>query len=620
MRRVWIWAGCLLMVVLLVLVNALLSRGLSGWRWDLTEEGLYSLSPGVDAVVGGFDEPVLLELYVSGGGVLDGLPAVRGYADRVREFLEELVGRSGGKLRLVARDPEPFSEAEDAARSAGLVSLPIDGSGRTLTLGLVMTNASDRRESLAFLDPMQEATLEYEVVRALASLRSGERAKVGLLTALPMAGNAGGGGGMMMEQPSLPWVSYRQMQAFYDVVPVDRAGDTLPADLSALVVVHPENLSDGLQRAIDRYVVGGGRLLLCFDGFCESAQGGGNPMLGVPGGMAGPSSMGPMPAAWGVGMVMGKFAADVTLAPRLPTGRSASSPTLPYLAIMDVPAERLDREALLTRSISRLIFASPGVLELTPKEGLVSTVLARTSDGGGMLDTGLVSVMPDAASMLRAFKPGTAELPLVVRLQGTFTSAFDDAPADVPAVESRPGEVILVADADFLQDPYWLQNAGPMGLQPIADNGNLVLNALELLTGDPVLASLKPRGRYQRPFEVVERLRRDAESRFLARQEQLEEQVNDTQRKLAELQAIKPDEQLAVLSPEQEAEVARLQEQVTMARTELRAVRYELNRDIDTLGQRLMVMNVVLWPMLVFCAAILWWVARASGGKRRRRG
>jgi ABC-type uncharacterized transport system involved in gliding motility auxiliary subunit len=503
-------------------------------------------------------------------------------------------------------------------------------------MGLVMTNAADRREAIPFLDPSQEPVLEYEVIRALATLRSGDRPKVGVLTSLPMAGSGGGasGGMMMQQQPTPAWVTYRQMQAFYEVIDIDTSAEQLPEALDALVIVHPENLGEPMLRSINRYVVGGGKLLLFYDGFCEAAASGGNPMMGMMGSPAAPSSMGPFPGVWGVDLAMGKFAADVKLAPRVPTGRSQNGGTLPYLALMDLSADQIDRDSLITRSVSRLILATPGALQLTDKPGITAQTLIQTSDGGSTLDTGLVSVMPSPAAMLQSFLPGEQAIPLMVRLTGTFPSAYtpgSDAPAtdsteaDTPAtqpeelLESKPGEVILISDADFLQDPYWLQQAGPFGFQPIADNGNLLLNALELLTGDAVLAGLKPRGRYQRPFEVVEQLRRDAESRFLSRQQQLENDINQTQRKLTELQSIKPDEQLAVLSPEQEQEIERLQEQVIAARSELRQVRYDLNREIDSLGQKLMVLNVLLWPLLVFSVAMLWWTGRViTGGQSKQ--
>ena len=128
--------------------------GLRGWRVDLTENALYTLSPGTLRIIEKIDEPIHLSFYFSDQAARD-LPQLRIYAQRVRELLEEMASRSHGKLRLQVIDPLPFSEAEDRAGSYGLQAVPVGSSGATLFFGLVGTNATDGQTIVPFFQPRQ---------------------------------------------------------------------------------------------------------------------------------------------------------------------------------------------------------------------------------------------------------------------------------------------------------------------------------------------------------------------------------------------------------------------------------------------------------------------------------
>ena len=68
-------------------------------------------------------EPVNLYYYFSRDTATKQSPLILPYATRVREFLEEIAARSGGKVHLRVVDPQPFSEEEDRAAEFGLQSL-----------------------------------------------------------------------------------------------------------------------------------------------------------------------------------------------------------------------------------------------------------------------------------------------------------------------------------------------------------------------------------------------------------------------------------------------------------------------------------------------------------------
>jgi len=196
-----------------------------------------------------------------------------------------------------------------------------------------------------------------------------------------------------------------------------------------------------------------------------------------------------------------------------------------------------------------------------------------------------------------------------------------------PPRQSAPAAIIVVADADLLADENWIveEQLGPisLGARTIADNGAFVLNAIEMLTGDQAMLSLRGRGEAARPFERVEEIRKAAEARYLAREQELEDQIAEAQRRIGELQRANPAQGggQIILSPEQEKELDRLERDVLDARKELRQVQFNLRADYEALGNRLMVVNVVAWPLMVALAALAWSVHRSyrAGARSRAR-
>jgi ABC-type uncharacterized transport system involved in gliding motility auxiliary subunit len=150
--------------------------------------------------------------------------------------------------------------------------------------------------------------------------------------------------------------------------------------------------------------------------------------------------------------------------------------------------------------------------------------------------------------------------------------------------------------------------------QPWADNASFVINALDNLSGSDALISVRSRGRFSRPFEVVTALQREAESSFREKEEVLQQRLAETDQKLAELQTNTDPEKTLELTPEQQTTVQQFMQEKVRLRKELREVRFQLNADIEDLGRKLKLLNIVLVPALLTLLVLgLWW------WRRRRR-
>src|SRR6185312_1168642 len=179
------------------------------------------------------------------------------------------------------------------------------------------------------------------------------------------------------------------------------------------------------------------------------------------------------------------------------------------------------------------------------------------------------------------------------------------------------GDIILVADTDMLTNRMWVQVQQFLGqklMNAFANNGDFFVNAVDNLTGSSDLISIRGRATSQRPFTTVEDMKRAAEDSFRDKEHELQQQLNDTERKLTELQSGKSKGNEMILSPEQQAELTSFQQKKVEIRKQLRQVRHSLDERIESLGARLKFVDIGLMPILITIAALAFALF-----KRRRR-
>ena len=578
--------GLLLIAVAFLAFNGLSGALLSGARLDLTEQKLYTLSPGSRQILDALDEPLTLRLFYSDQATGE-LPALRNQARRVEELLRTYVRAADGKLSLQVIDPEAFSEQEDQAAEAGLQAVPLNAGGEQVYFGLVASNARGDRQVIPFFALEREEFLEYEISRLINSLVQRELPVVGVLSGLPL----NGGFDMLARQPTAPWMVMEEIRQLFRLESLDSATEEIPAHVSVLMLVHPKQLPQQTLYAIDQFVLRGGKLLAFIDPYSEADTG-----SGFPGEAASrASSLDPLLADADYGMSVG-----------MGGGRPVRHP-----AWVSLPAEALDQDDVVSADLEVLNLASAGLLESLPDASTRFTPLLRSSPLSMPVDAKRLGILANPEELLHDLRPDGQRKVLAARVDGPARSAYPDG------IEGhRDGlkdaeriDLILVADTDLLSDHLWVQVQQFFGQrvpQPFADNAGFVINALDNLAGSQALISVRSRGRYQRPFEVVQALQRQAETRFLEQEQRLQQRLADTERQLAQLQRGADDE----MSAEQESAVRSFLDEKLRIRKELREVNYRLNADIEALGRTLKFVNIALMPLLLTLGALGLWFWR----------
>ncbi len=601
-----------LFVAVLLLVNVLFR----GARADLTQNHLYTLSDGTKNIIESIDEPINLYLFYSDKGTQD-LPQLRTYFTRVREMLQEMAARSGGKLKLQVIDPLPFSEDEDRATGFGLQSVPVSAAGDKVFFGLAGTNSTNGQATIPFLQPDKEAFLEYDVAKLIHELETPKKPVVGLLSSLPIAA----GLDPQTRQMRQPWAVDQQWAQLFDMKPVDAA--TLKAidkDIDVLVVVHPKQLSDDAQYAIDQFVLRGGHLLAFVDPNAELDDSGADPNNPMAAMMADKSSDLPkLFKAWGIEYDPKKVVLD--RARGLPISLGEGQPPVRHPGILGLTQADLNHDDVVTANLDTINVSSAGYFELSKdaKDEKLTPLIQTTSDAMAVPSERL-RMLADPSTLLNGYQPAGAPFVIAARLTGKFKTAFPERKDSGSLQESKDanGQIVLVADTDILSDRMWVQIRPFFGQQimnAFANNGDFAVNALDNMAGSSDLISVRGRATSQRPFTTVEALKRGADERFRAKEQELQKELSDTERKLTELQSGKSQDQAQILSPEQKAELDNFLKRKLEIRKELRQVRRQLDAEIESLGTRLKIVNIVLMPLLVTLAALAfaWW-----RGQRRR--
>ena len=615
--------------VLIIIVGINLLGGLFKFRSDLTENRLYTLSNGTKKILKKLDTDVVIRFYFSKDNASVPVP-LRTYAQEVQDLLEEYQQFSHGRIKVVKLDPKPDSDAEDSANLDGIEGQDVNLTDK-IYLGIAVS-CLDAKATIPYLSPDRETLLEYDLSRAISSVANPKKAVIGVMSALPVTGREASP--MMMQprqQPSQPWIFLTELKENYAVRDIPMTAEKIDDDVSVLVLVHPQGISDQAQYAIDQFLLRGGKMVALLDpySFVEAQT------AGPYGGAAGyDSTLAKLLPAWGIQFSVTKVVADPLFATQVQRENDVQSdPT-----ILSVTSDGINKQDALGAAINDLLLPFAGAFTGTPADGLKEDVLVKSTNQAGLVDTSILQEGADAVR--KQLKSANTSYPIAIRLSGKFKTAFPNgkpepksspepsqSPKPVPSTTPTPkveslkegqsgGVVILVGDSDFAYDAI-AGRAQQVLTQTVfvPSNGNLnfIQSCVEQLAGDSDLIGIRSRSSGNRPFVVVNKMEAAAEQKYQSKIDELEDNLNQTRQKLASLQTNKQTDQKTLLSPEQQAEIKKFQENEATVSQELKQVRKNLRQEIDSLQ------DTVKWIDIAGMAVIVTLVGLTLAFVKRRK-
>jgi len=607
-RRSYSILAIVLAAVIFAGLNVALDATVTTARLDLTENGQFTLSDGTRHIIANLSEPITLKFYYSKEAAAD-YSSVRDYAQRVRDLLGVYANLSHGKIVLEEIDPQPYTPAEDEAAGAGVTGIPTD-KGDTVYFGLVGANRIAGREVIPYFSPDREALLEYDLTSLIYRLSNPKKAKIEVLSSLPLDTGPGGMQALMQGR-SRPFMIYQELAQNYDteMLPADFA--SIPAGTEVLMIVQPGNLTEAQSYAIDQFVLKGGRALVFVDPNSEiaGAAGGADPSMA-----SASSSLPRLFKAWGIAFNPAQEVGDLKLAQRVQV--SQDGPPVADPVWLRIGRDQMSDADPVTANIQLVNLASAGSFRLLKNATTRFTSLINTSDRAGLINVAEARLVPDPSDLAAQIAPTGEPYVIAGRISGPAKTAFPDGPpggAGTPQVKAaRNIDVIVVADTDIFDDRMWVRVENLFGktvAAPFANNDAFVINAAENLMGSSDLMSLRTRAVSDRPFTLVRALQANAEAQFKQQEDSLKAKLSETQDRLKNLQQGQGSS-LAV-TPRQQAAIEQFKRQLIQIRGQLREVQHNLRKDIDALGDFLAFVNIALVPILVaIFAVVLAWLRR----------
>ena len=600
-------------------------------RVDLTADRTFTLSPGSKRIVTKLDEPVTLEFFVSRSDVKL-RPYLESYSRRVETLLREYVAASGGKVKLIVTDPRPDTKEEQRAQRHGIA--PMRAAQGSAYLGLTAQQA-DTVKAVPMLDPSRERFLEFDLSKLIASASRLDRPKLAFISSLPISNQIPQGG---EQQPGPADLLLAELSQSYEVITLNTTASELPKDVAVVALVHAHHIDEQLAYAIDQFLLKGGSVFAAVDPLSriQKFSQGNMPFMMAP--MALTAASDPaLLRAWGVNVdldaVTGDAASSVSI-------RSSRGDAVQYQPAFAAGNAAFSKDSPLTSDLRELAFMEAGSI------GLISgaenrlkfePLVTMSGPGMGAVDVGSANAGP-FEKVAVAFKPDGKSRVVVASVFGEFVSAFPKGapapgkpeptppgqppkPAAKPlpgphlAKSAKPARLFVVADSDFMMDPFTVrqrQVGGQAAMEPINDNLGFVVSVLETLGGSDELVSLRSKGTSLRPFKKVQELERVAQLRYQAKLDEIERRLEEANMKITELskQTGGVTAKGIVITPEMQREIEKFQTVADQLSEERRVIRRGLSEDVNSLGRRLQVLNLLAGPALALLFGLLYTLAR----------
>jgi ABC-type uncharacterized transport system involved in gliding motility auxiliary subunit len=227
----------------------------------------------------------------------------------------------------------------------------------------------------------------------------------------------------------------------------------------------------------------------------------------------------------------------------------------------------------------------------------------------------------DPIKLINNFKPTGITYDFGVKLSGKTSSSFNEFEfirEDHIDSSVKDINVVLFSDADFIRNAFWARIQKFLDtnvIEATSDNGTLVTNVLDSMTGYDEFIDLRNKEAPFRPFVVVQKLQAEAEQKYLGQEQELQAQLDETLVKIQNLSGGR-DAESVNLTDKQLMELADFQLEVERKRQQLREVRRNLSKNIDRLANQINILNTFLIPILLILLMFI--IPRQLGIKKRK--
>jgi len=570
---------------------------------DFTSTKTFTLSKGTKNVLANIQEPLQIE-FIYSRELSKNIPIIQNYANQIEGLLSRYVDLAKGKINLEILDPEPYSDQVDYGERFGVQGFPVDQEGSNIYFGLIATNTTDDIEIISFFDPSKAGSLEKQLTDIVYKLNRIEKPTIGILTQVET----------QSPNPNIPlqgeYIIFEQLENYYEIQYLSPTAEKIE-DIDLLLVYHPSEISMSTEYAIEQFILQGGKTLLFIDPYFEKDDYSEKS-----------SNLANVLKTLNLNYI-DQVILDGAQATRLQTQQNISDntslQTLLKLNWPEVRSDFINQQEEISNGLSLVRLISPGGLMQQERES-PTTYTSILSSSELTMDLTIQEVQ-DPINLINNFNPSGIVYDFAVKVGGNAVSNFENFENKYSNHLSQSSEnlnVIVFSDADFIRSPYWARVQRFLNstvIEESSDNGTLVSNIMDVLTGFDDFVDLRNKETPFRPFTVVQKLQAEAEKQYLGQEQELQQKLELALQEIKNLSGGRDNENVQ-LSDSQMEELALFQLEVEKTRKELREVRRNLNKEIDALANNINVINTFLIPFLLI---ILMFFLPCQLGIRKRK-
>jgi len=607
------------LIFLFLFFNIIMFKILVNKKIDLTTDKLYTVSENTKSIIKNLSEPINIKLFFS-NSLSKELSQIRDYEKRVRELLMSYKKISNKNITVEIIDPRPFTDQEDLANVYEIQGLQLNEEGERFYFGAVFSNSVDDTTVIPFFELDREQFLEYDLTKTIYNLANTTKPNIGLISGLPLVGRVNNSQGNA--QYERPFFIYQTLSEFFNIIDLSLEVSEMPENIDQLLIVHPKNLSDATLYAIDQFVMTGKGVTIFTDPFSEFDNNLSKPESEKD---FSNSNLSRLFKSWGFDMKPGMVIGDIVNGRKVSLGPSNDQKIVTYVLWLAIQQNLLSTTDIITSNLDYIFLKSAGSIEnLNTNSSLVIEPLISTSEESMLIERYKIQFRADPEQLLKDFESQDKSYIVGARIKGELGSAF--TMEDIKKIELdtkqhinniKDANIILFADTDLLSDNTWISEQDLFGrnsITPIADNGRMVVNSIESMSGGRNLIGLRGRGSSNRPFLVIEDLQKKAELSFREKQISLQNELQGTEDKLKEIQSNQLNSSENKTS-EQNKTIEEFQRKILSIRKQLRDVQRQLNADIERLENNIKVLNIWTMPLIVI---ILYFFIKVFTEKRRK--
>lgn len=638
--------GAVLILVITFATISIFQKIGASAKLDITEQKIFSLSDGTKNILGRLNQPLRAKLYYAKTAAMEAQDSIKffnNYNEFVKTLLHEYVRASNGMIQLEVVDPRPYSPEEEDALRYGLQRVPINDE-ENFFFGLVIQTEFGVEKTIPFFSPERQNFVEYDISYLIDTAITREKNRLGIMSSLPVMGDDLSGYMAQMKRMQgqtikEPWTIVNHLRKQFDVQSISTDINDVSDfnDVDVLLVIHPKDLPEQTQFALDQYILNGGRAIFCVDPHCffdqpEQAQ-----MQMQMQHDAG-SNIESLLSAWGLEMPENTFAGDLNL--ELSTQLSQNARPEPIISFLELNQKEncFNPDQVISSQLNQIRVLFAGVLKELPAEPnspsnavIRSPLIQTTHQGNTVKINSPVELMYNLGRLRSGFSPGAKALNMGYFITGKLPSAFpegidveveqpdpNDPNETITVTQKRTGltqtqedcAVVVFSDVDFLADRI-AYSSSIFGTMVSGDNTALLFNAIEDLCGSSDLISIRSRGNFRRPFLVVDEIEKQADAETAQEMENLNMQIQAYNQELQQLINSAQEGEQAVIGSAIVQSRRNLEVKIRTAERKLNVVKLKRRERTEALGNKLRQFNMLAAPAVILLIAIVLGIRRS---------